>query len=390
MYLKSVIILRHILLSIVFIVGLPQCGAKQISSNTDPIATESKSAVSCSAQGLRELQQCIDSAKPGAVIELLPGHYKAKKPIIWSQSGKRNKPITLQGSGPKALGGDWGRSVLKVNKEWPKIENFSMVFNGHRNIIVQRLNISGISGKIAFKLKRTENISISDIYIEGGRKKTTEVFSTLGGAKQLSLNRIYATQIGKRFLRAQPLMNSSLTDIYADAMINGRPSNNWTFLYHFEDGSNNIKLDRTIGKNPSETGPKYDNGDCYATEKTSRNISFSKAWCFDPMDSGFDIKGKNHKIDHAIVVRSGNFAYRVWHGPVKITNSTSIFGGKGKYTCKSSHGHKTLWKKNKEIKVDGDKITAIKPGKKCYTSDKKIIEDASVRRFQEVNNIKLF
>jgi hypothetical protein len=385
---KNIFSLKFLLASWILAGCMFSSAAKQPQGNANASVDVAQS-VNCSANDLEILQRCLDSAKPGEVIELLPGRYEGGKPLTWSHSGKRLAPITLQGAGPEATGGDWGRSVLKVYKKWPNIKNFSMDFQGHDYIVVKRLRISNILDDVAFKLKETENVSISNLYIAGGGKNTTEFFSAFGGAKQLSLSKIYATQVGKRFLRGQPLIDSRITDTYADAMINGKPSDNWTFLYHFEDGSKNITLERTIGKNPAETSRKYDNGDCYATEKTE-SISFSRAWCFDAMDSGFDIKGKNHKIDRGIVIRSGNHAYRIWSGPVKITNSVSIFGGKGKYTCKASHGHSTLWKKSNTVSVYGDEVMAINPGKKCFSTDKSIARDLSIHRLEKNQGITLF
>jgi hypothetical protein len=385
---KNIFLLKLLLASWMLTGCVFSSAAKQPRNNVNDSIDVAQNP-NCSANDLETLQRCLDSAQPGEVIELLPGRYEGGKPLIWSHSGKRLAPITLQGAGPEATGGDWGRSVLKVYKKWPNIKNFAMDFQGHDYIVVKRLHISSVLDKVAFKLKETENVSINNIYIAGGGKNTTELFSAFGGAKQLSLSKIYAVQVGKRFLRGQPLIDSSITDTYADATINGKPSDNWTFLYHFEDGSKNIKLERTIGKSPTETSRKYDNGDCYTTEKTE-NISFSRAWCFDAMDSGFDIKGKNHKIDRGIVIRSGNHAYRVWNGPVEITNSASIFGGKGEYTCKASHGHSTLWKKDKIASVTGNKIMAIKPGKQCFSTDKDIARDLSVRRLEKTQGITLF
>jgi hypothetical protein len=358
---------------------------KQVKSDT----AISKKA-NCSANSLEKLQRCLDSAKPGETIELLPGQYQGKTPLIWSRSGTEQKPITLQGTGPEAKEGDWGRSVLKTYKKWPVISNFTMNFQGNDHITVKRLHVSSIAGNVAFKLRGTANVSISDLYVVGGGKNTTEVFSTFGGARELSLRRVYATQVGKRFLRGQPLIDAEITDTYADAMINGKPSNNWTFLYHFEDGSKNIKLNRTIGKNPAETSKKYHNGDCYASERNTSNIAFSKSWCFDAMDSGFDLKGINHKIDQAIVVRAGNYSYRIWNGPVQITNSAAVFGGKGQYTCTASHGYKSLWKKSKAVRVSGDSIIDIKPGQECFSKDKEVSRDSSVRNLEKNYGITLF
>jgi hypothetical protein len=164
------------------------------------------------------------------------------------------------------------------------------------------------------------------------------------GSHDWNVSRIYMLGVSKKAFRSEGLRNIKLTDMYADvADPEGRVIfKDFPILWHFSGASKNITLTRIIGKHAGQDDTTYDNGDCYATEGMAADITFNKAYCFDCLDGGYDLKGGPHTINDAVSFKNKR-NYRFWHGPIYLNNSISGYAKKGQYSQTADGSGESIW-----------------------------------------------
>jgi hypothetical protein len=164
------------------------------------------------------------------------------------------------------------------------------------------------------------------------------------GSHDWNVSRVYMLGVSKKAFRSEGLRNIKLTDMYADvADPEGRVIfKDFPILWHFMGASKNITLTRIIGKHAGQDDATYDNGDCYATEGTAADITFNKAYCFDCLDGGYDLKGGPHTINDAVSFKNKR-NYRFWHGPIYLNNSISGYAKKGQYSQTADGSGESIW-----------------------------------------------
>lgn len=312
------------------------------------------------------LRRCLTHVEAGDTIYLAASeNYQLTEPIQWNKSGEPNRPITLRGAGAAASGGDFAQSVLQARAQWPTITgtrsptegadggtNFLRFGSGVSHVTIQNLNLHRfnsvfVAGSTEGQF-RNQHITLSDIYVEYARQ-VVAIFGKddTSGADAWDVRRIYALGISKRMVRSEGLQNSVFSDLYVDTK---SPQgqifwDDWPLLFHFTGPSQNIEVTRAIAQNPGQRKDNYDNGDCFATEADTSNITFRSVRCFDAFDAAFDLKGRNHLVENAVAFRIGNRAFRVWHGPVTIRNAIAGFDGQGEYTREARGSNAALWVK---------------------------------------------
>jgi hypothetical protein len=310
------------------------------------------------------LERCLADVHPGETIYLqYSDDYHLTEPIQWHKSGTADQFITLRGAGEPAAGGAFGRSVLQARDRWSTItgtrsttdggeggNNFLQFDPGVSYVKIQNLNLHRfdtvfLAGNSEESF-RNHHIVLSDLSVDYAR----EVIGIHGKddnaeAEFWQVSRIYALGVSKRMVRAEGLQNSVFSDLYVDTKSpEGKIFwDDWPLLFHFDGPSQAIQVIRSIAKNPGQRDDTYDNGDCFTTESDTSNIEFESVQCFDAFDAAFDLKGTDHRIHHAIAFRIGNRAFRVWHGPVTITNAIAGFDGQGDYTQDAQGSNAAIW-----------------------------------------------
>ncbi|TVM19500.1 hypothetical protein DPQ33_03845 [Oceanidesulfovibrio indonesiensis] len=312
------------------------------------------------------LRACLERVMDGGAVHLAHSdEYFLDGTIRLEFDDSEGKSIAIIGSGKSAPGGDYGRSVPSVSNEWPRIvgtrrtsdfgeggNTFIRIEKGVANLTLSKLRLEKFNTVVSVgsRKRSTQPVTadIADLDVDYAR----EVISIFGPDKNArlsgwSIRRIHAQGISKRLLRAEGLSNSTVEDVYADSMSRRgvHYKNDWAFLLHFNGPSHDIQVNRFIGKNPAQEQEKYANGDCFSCENQTENISLRNVMCFYPMDSGFDIKGKNHTVTNAAVFNFGNRAFRVWNGPVHFDNIIAAYSGFGDRVSDARGSNAGLWTK---------------------------------------------
>ncbi|MFK8183635.1 MAG: hypothetical protein AB8B99_09685 [Phormidesmis sp.] len=275
------------------------------------------------------LEKAIDQAEPNTEIKLRRATYRLTRPINWKKSGRYSRPIRITGEGPEASGGEYGKSVLSVHDQWPKIigdrtthigskdagNDFIHLQDGVEHIVIERLSLQNFARCFVAEGGHNEGIVIQSIWADTLR----QFASILAKAEHNSSNdwhirRCHLTGIARRAIRAEGLHDSDFIDIYADCQDHrGQThSGDWPLLFHAQADAHDLRFERCCGANPHHPGSSDDNGDCFTTEDRTRRIRFTACIAYQPSDAGFDLKGKGHELQRCYVERAGNRAYRIW------------------------------------------------------------------------------
>ncbi|WP_423603326.1 hypothetical protein [Sphingomonas sp. MS122] len=285
------------------------------------------------AATLKDLPQLIAAAGPGGQVLLLAdqGAYAAPTgALAIVAGGTASAPVTIRGI-------DSAGNAMAATIAGTRSEPFDP---------------AGLSGEEIFRLlSGADNLRFSDLAFEN----VGTAFRVGADVRNLTIEHVGATNVSRFFDNMVSGANASATitgltirDVAVDGYSKGAiriqyDSNNVLIEdvrgdSQFQDGDNfaigihitgtahDVTIDRVAMRNALDTVNDYRNGDGFATERGTYDITLRNVIATGNSDGGLDLKSDNIVVDGAIVSGNGR-NIRLWGTGVQLSNIVSLDAG---------------------------------------------------------------
>ena len=285
------------------------------------------------AATLEDLPQLIAAAGPGGEVLLLAdqGAYTAPAgALAIVAGGTASAPVTVRGV--DSAGNAMAATITGTRSEpfdpaMPPGEEIFRLLDGADNLRFSDLAFQNVGtafrvgadvGNLAIEHVEATNVArFFDNMVSGANAS-----ATITG---LTIRDVAVNGYSKGAIRIQYNSNDILIeDVRGDSRF--QDGDNFAIGVHLTDTVHDVTIDRVAMRNALDTVNDYRNGDGFATERGTYDITLRDVIATGNSDGGLDLKSDNIVIDGAIVSGNGR-NIRLWGTGAVLSNIVSLDAG---------------------------------------------------------------
>ncbi|HEY0623756.1 hypothetical protein [Sphingomonas sp.] len=285
------------------------------------------------AATLEDLPQLIAAAGPGGQVLLLAdqGAYAAPTGALALVSGgTASAPVTIRGvdsAGNAMAATIAGTRLEPFDPAAPSGEEVFRLLGGANNLRFSDLAFQNVG--TAFRV----GADVSNLAIEHVDATNVSRFfdNMVSGANAsatisgLTIRDVAVNGYSKGAIRIQYDSNNVLIeDVRGDSQF--QDGDNFAIGVHITGTAHDVTIDRVAMRNALDTVNDYRNGDGFATERGTYNITLRNVIATGNSDGGLDLKSDNIVVDGAIVSGNGR-NIRLWGTGAQLSNIVSLDAG---------------------------------------------------------------
>lgn len=282
---------------------------------------------------LEDLPQLIAAAGPGGQVLLLAdqGAYTAPAgALAIVAGGTASAPVTIRGvdsAGNAMAAMITGTRAEPFDPASPSGEEVFRLLGGANNLRFSDLAFENVGtafragadiGNLAIEHVDATNVArFFDNMVSGANAS-----ASITG---LTIRDVAVNGYSKGGIRIQ--YNSSdvlIEDVRGDSQF--QDGDNFAIGVHITGTAHDVTIDRVAMRNTLDTVNDYRNGDGFATERGTYNITLRNVIATGNSDGGFDLKSDNIVVDGAIVSGNGR-NIRLWGTGAQLSNIVSLDAG---------------------------------------------------------------
>lgn len=285
------------------------------------------------AATLKDLPRLIAAAGPGGQVLLLAdqGAYTAPTgPLAIVSGGTASAPVTIRGV--DGAGNAMAATITGTRREpfdpaSPSGEEIFRLLGGADNLRFSDLAFQNVG--MAFRVGAdVRNLAIEHVEATNVARFFDNMVSgayasaTITG---LTIRDVAVNGYSKGAIRVQyDSSNVLIEDVRGDSQF--QDGDNFAIGVHITGTAHDVTIDRVAMRNALDTVNDYRNGDGFATERGTYNITLHDVIATGNSDGGLDLKSDNIVVDGAIVSGNGR-SIRLWGTGAQLSNIVSLDAG---------------------------------------------------------------
>ncbi len=285
------------------------------------------------AATLKDLPQLIAAAGPGGQVLLLAdqGDYTAPTgALAIVGGGTASAPVTIRGV--DSAGNAMAATIAGTRPESfdpanPSGEEVFRLLSGADNLRFSDLAFENVG--TAFRVGAdVRNLSIEHVDAANVSRFFDNMVSGANSSATISgltIRDVAVDGYSKGAIRIQYDSNNVLIeDVRGDSQF--QDGDNFAIGVHITGTAHDVTIDRVAMRNALDTVNDYRNGDGFATERGTYDITLRNVIATGNSDGGLDLKSDNIVVDGAIVSGNGRNV-RLWGTGAQLSNIISLDAG---------------------------------------------------------------
>lgn len=285
------------------------------------------------AATLEDLPRLIAAAGPGGQVLLLAdqGAYTAPTgALAIVAGGTASAPVTIRGV--DSAGNAMAATITGTRREpfdpaSPPGEEVFRLLDGADNLRFSDLAFQNVG--TAFRVGAdVQNLAIEHVDATNVSRFFDNMVSGANASATitgLTIRDVAVNGYSKGAIRIQYDSNNVLIeDVRGDSQFQDR--DNFAIGVHITGTAHDVMIDRVAMRNALDTVNDYRNGDGFATERGTYNITLRNVIATGNSDGGLDLKSDNIVVDGAIVSGNGR-NIRLWGTGAQLSNIVSLDAG---------------------------------------------------------------
>jgi len=285
------------------------------------------------AATLKDLPQLIAAAGPGGQVLLLAdqGDYTAPTAALAIVGGgTASAPVTIRGV--DSAGNAMAATIAGTRPEAfdpanPSGEEVFRLLSGADNLRFSDLAFENVG--TAFRVGAdVRNLTIEHVDASNVSRFFDNMVSGANASATISgltIRDVAVDGYSKGAIRVQYDSNNVLIeDVRGDSQF--QDGDNFAIGVHITGTAHDVTIDRVAMRNTLDTVNDYRNGDGFATERGTYDITLRNVIATGNSDGGLDLKSDNIVVDGAIVSGNGR-NIRLWGAGAQISNIVSLDAG---------------------------------------------------------------
>lgn len=285
------------------------------------------------AATLNDLPQLIAAAGPGGQVLLLADQGAYAAPIgalAIVAGGTASAPVTIRGvdgAGNAMAATIAGTRTEPFDPASPSGEEVFRLLGGANNLRFSDLAFENVG--TAFRVGAdVHNLTIEHVDAANVSRFFDNMVSGANASATitgLTIRDVAVDGYSKGAIRVQ--YNSSdvlIEDVRGDSQF--QDGDNFAIGIHITGTAHDVTIDRVAMRNALDTVNDYRNGDGFATERGTYNITLRDVIATGNSDGGLDLKSDNIVVDGAIVSGNGR-NIRLWGTGAQLSNIVSLDAG---------------------------------------------------------------
>ncbi len=285
------------------------------------------------AATLNDLPQLIAAAGPGGQVLLLAdqGAYAAPTgALAIVAGGTASAPVTIRGvdsAGHVMAATIAGTRTEPFDPASPSGEEVFRLLGGANNLRFSDLAFENVG--TAFRVGAdVRNLAIEHVDAANVSRFFDNMVSGANASATitgLTIRDVAIDGYSKGAIRIQYDTNNVLIeDVRGDSQF--QDGDNFAIGVHITGTAHDVTIDRVAMRNALDTVNDYRNGDGFATERGTYNITLRDVIATGNSDGGLDLKNDNIVVDGAIVSGNGRNV-RLWGTGAQLSNIVSLDAG---------------------------------------------------------------
>ncbi|MBB4086383.1 beta strand repeat-containing protein [Sphingomonas carotinifaciens] len=285
------------------------------------------------AATLADLPKLIAAAGPGGEVRLIAdqGAYTAPADALSIVAGGREGlPVTIRGvdsAGNPMDATITGSRPAPFDPANPSGEEVMRLLDGADHLVFRDLAFDNVG--TAFRV----GADIADLTVQGIAATNVARFfddiasgaNTSATIDTLTIRDVDIAGYSKGAIRVQyDSSNILIQDVRADSGF--QDGDNFAIGLHLDGTAHDVTVERVAMRNALDTVNDYRNGDGFATERGTYNISLRDIIATGNSDGGLDLKTDNIVVDGAIVSGNGR-NIRLWGTNAQLSDIVSLDAG---------------------------------------------------------------
>lgn len=285
------------------------------------------------AATLKDLPQLIAAAGPGGQVLLLAdqGNYSALPgALAIVGGGTASAPVTIRGV--DSAGNAMAATIAGTRPEAfdpanPSGEEVFRLLSGADNLRFSDLAFANVG--TAFRVGAdVRNLTIEHVDAANVSRFFDNMVSGANASATISgltIRDVAVDGYSKGAIRIQYNSNNVLIeDVRGDSQF--QDGDNFAIGVHITGTAHDVTIDRVAMRNALDTVNDYRNGDGFATERGTYDITLRNVIATGNSDGGLDLKSDNIVVDGAIVSGNGRNV-RLWGTGAQLSNIVSLDAG---------------------------------------------------------------
>ena len=285
------------------------------------------------AATIEDLPQLIAAAGPGGQVLLLAdqGGYSAPTgPLAIVAGGTASAPVTIRGV--DSAGNAMAATIAGTRPEPfdpanPSGEEVFRLLGGANNLRFSDLAFENVG--TAFRVGAdVRNLAIEHVDAANVSRFFDNMVSGANASATISgltIRDVAVDGYSKGAIRIQYDSNNVLIeDVRGDSQF--QDGDNFAIGVHITGTAHDVTIDRVAMRNALDTVNDYRNGDGFATERGTYDITLRDVIATGNSDGGLDLKSDNIVVDGAIVSGNGR-NIRLWGTGAQLSNIVSLDAG---------------------------------------------------------------
>lgn len=285
------------------------------------------------AATLKDLPRLIAAAGPGGQVLLLAdqGVYTAPTgPLAIVAGGTASAPVTIRGvdsAGNAMAATITGTRPEPFDPASPSGEEVFRLLAGANNLRFSDLAFENVG--TAFRVGAdVRNLAIEHVDATNVSRFFDNMVSGANASATitgLTIRDVAVNGYSKGAIRVQYDSSDVLIeDVRGDSQF--QDGDNFAIGVHITGTAHDVTIDRVAMRNALDTVNDYRNGDGFATERGTYNITLRDVIATGNSDGGLDLKSDNIVVDGAIVSGNGR-NIRLWGTGAQLSNIVSLDAG---------------------------------------------------------------
>jgi hypothetical protein len=271
------------------------------------------------------INQLIHRVGPGGSIELLTGTYEITNPINITAGGHEGRPVTIRGQAggavPQFIGsrsepydpaGEPGRPIFRLESgaNHLRFDRLACARAGNGCFMVAAPIVDlAITNVTATNVRRFFENAAAD----GGPN------ATIAG---LHIANVTINGFSKGAIRlGYDSHDVVLVDIYGDSL--GQDGDNFAIGVHLTDTVHDVVLQRVTMNNARDTLHEYWNGDGFAAESDTYDLTFVDTVASGNTDAGYDLKASGVQLTN-VLASDNKRNFRFWGAGIVLEQCRGI------------------------------------------------------------------
>ncbi|MFZ3483672.1 beta strand repeat-containing protein [Sphingomonas sp. 3-13AW] len=285
------------------------------------------------AATLGDLPRLIAAAGPGGEVLLIAdqGAYTAPAQALSIVAGGTDgAPVTIRGV--DSAGNAMAATIVGTRPESfdpanPSGEEVFRMLDGADHLRFSDLAFQNVG--IPFRVGADiENLTIEHVDARNVARFFDDIASgtnTSASIAGLTIRDVEVAGYSKGAIRVQyDSSNVLIQDVRGDSQF--QDGDNFAIGVHITGTAHDVVIDRVAMRNALDTVNAYRNGDGFATERGTYNVTLRNVIATGNSDGGLDLKSDNVVVDRAIVSGNGR-NIRIWGTGAQLSNIVSLDAG---------------------------------------------------------------